>query len=84
MKSETNIKRTNECKRHPECEGCKLSILFNGYNKLCFELSEQEVDDVLKEKKVKQMSRKEIVADALAFGAMLAGFGDYCGEPDNK
>lgn len=40
-------KKINECKKHPTCEGCKLSVLFNGLDKPCNELTNEEVKAVL-------------------------------------
>lgn len=48
MTDETNIKRVNECRFHPDCEGCRLDILHNGCNKSCYELTEQETKEALK------------------------------------
>lgn len=47
MSFETNIKRANECRFHPDCEGCKLDINHNGFNKSCYELEDEEVEVVL-------------------------------------
>lgn len=48
MSFETNIKRVNECRMHPDsCADCRLDMLHNGYNKFCYELTEEEVEVVL-------------------------------------
>ena len=47
MTAEINIKRANECRFHPNCEGCRLDILHNGFNKSCYELTEEEVETIL-------------------------------------
>lgn len=54
MTNETNInvKRVNECRFHPDCEGCKLDILRNGFNKSCYELIEEEVVEILEKDEV--------------------------------